>query len=60
MDYRTCRLAVMACALAACAGCGAHPKAWTATEVALVGEMNVCECVAIESASGAAYVSNMQ
>ena len=60
MDCRTCRLVVIACALAACAGCGPHVKAWTATEVALVGEMNVCECVAIEPAGGAAYVSNMQ
>lgn len=53
------RLALLGCALAACGGCAA-PKVWTAQEAAVIGHMDVCECVAVDRTTGAAYVSNMQ
>ncbi len=59
MRQGICRLALLGCALAACAGC-ATPKVWTGQVAAVIGHMDVCECVAVDRTTGAAYVSNVQ
>lgn len=64
MNRATWRLALLAGALGAAAGCGgpnlqAVQPVWTAQEVALVARLQSPECALVDRTSGAVFVSNM-